>query len=356
MSFTQSQVRKLRSKLRPQHIKTREAEGITLSYVEGWHVVAEANRIFGFEGWDRETISSECVWTKQIAGRYCAAYVVRTRIRVRAGEAVIVREGSGAGESNAATPGQAHEYASKAAETDATKRALMTFGNAFGLSLYSGVALARTEARKNEPTSEAAPGPASGIPFASPTLPIPNAPQPQTSGPEPVTQETTGAPDEQGRVSDQPSERPVSTGPAQELAPWQPFQPLEEAARMSEVRLQRIDKSDLTISEPRRVRDLGHLAFVASKPCLVCGRNRAHAHHLKFAQPTALGRKVSDEFTVPLCSTHHRELHRHGDERVWWTAQGIDAFQVAEDLWHSRRSATIAPRVPPRENSETDAL
>lgn len=113
---------------------------------------------------------------------------------------------------------------------------------------------------------------------------------------------------------------------------------------MSEVRLGPMDKSDLTISEPRRVRDLGHLAFVASKPCLVCGRNRAHAHYLAFAQPTALGRKVSDEFTLPLCSTHHRELHRHGDERVWWTAQRIDAFQIAEDLWHTCKTAKAALR------------
>ena len=101
MSFTPTQVRKLRSKLKPQHIKTRAADGITLSYLEGWHVIAEANRIFGFDGWDRETISSECVWKTQANGRYCAAYVTRIRIRVRAGESVIVREGSGTGESNA---------------------------------------------------------------------------------------------------------------------------------------------------------------------------------------------------------------------------------------------------------------
>jgi DNA recombination protein Rad52 len=153
MTFTASQVRKLRSKLKPQHVKTREIDGLSLSYLEGWHVVAEANRIFGFDGWDRETLSSECVWTKQVNGRFCAAYVTRMRIRVRAGEAIIVREGSGAGESSAATPGQAHEFAAKAAETDATKRALMTFGNAFGLSLYGGTPEARAKA-----------SPASGMP------------------------------------------------------------------------------------------------------------------------------------------------------------------------------------------------
>ena len=135
MSFTQNQVRKLRSKLKPQHVKTREADGITLSYLEGWHVIAEANRIFGFDGWDRETVSSQCVWKAQVNGRYCASYIAQIRIRVRAGDKVVVREGSGTGESSASSPGQAHEFAAKAAETDATKRALMTFGNAFGLSL-----------------------------------------------------------------------------------------------------------------------------------------------------------------------------------------------------------------------------
>ena len=101
-------------------------------------MVAEANRIFGFDGWDRETVSSDCVWTRQVGQRFCAAYVARVRITVRAGETRIIREGCGVGDSNGLTPGQAHDFAAKAAETDATKRALMTFGNAFGLSLYKG--------------------------------------------------------------------------------------------------------------------------------------------------------------------------------------------------------------------------
>jgi hypothetical protein len=136
MAFTDSQLRKLREKVKAHHIKAREAEGITLHYLEGWHVIAEANRIFGFEGWDRETVHSQCVWTKQMGSRFTAAYILRIKVIVRAGDIRILREGSGAGEATAATPGQAHELALKAAETDATKRALSTFGNAFGLSLY----------------------------------------------------------------------------------------------------------------------------------------------------------------------------------------------------------------------------
>ena len=77
MTFAAPQIRKLKSKLKPAHVKTREADGISLSYLEGWHVVAEANRIFGFDGWDRETVANSCVWTKQTGSRYCAAYVAR---------------------------------------------------------------------------------------------------------------------------------------------------------------------------------------------------------------------------------------------------------------------------------------
>jgi recombination DNA repair RAD52 pathway protein len=108
-------------------------------------LVAEANRIFGFDGWGRETVNSNCVYAKQIGQRYCAAYVTRVRIIVRAGEDRVIREACGAGESNASSPGQAHEFAAKAAETDATKRALSTFGNAFGLSLYGGSSDTRPE-------------------------------------------------------------------------------------------------------------------------------------------------------------------------------------------------------------------
>ena len=98
MAFSSHQVRKLRSRLKPQHVRMREVEGQILHYLEGWHVVAEANRIFGFDGWDRETVSNTCVWTKQVGSRYCAAYVARVRITVRAGDELIIREGSGAGE------------------------------------------------------------------------------------------------------------------------------------------------------------------------------------------------------------------------------------------------------------------
>src|SRR5262249_14366388 len=107
-----------------------------LHYVEGWHVIAEANRIFGYDAWDRRTLANHCVWSGLSGGDHAAAYTARVRVSVRAGDIIIVREGSGTGEGKAPTPGQAHELALKGAETDATKRALATFGNPFGLALY----------------------------------------------------------------------------------------------------------------------------------------------------------------------------------------------------------------------------
>ena len=99
----------------------------------------------------------------------------------------------------------------------------------------------------------------------------------------------------------------------------------------------KIDKSVLTISEPRRLRDKAHLKFVGSQPCLICARSPADAHHLKFTQPRAMGRKVSDEFTVPLCRTHHRDIHRFGDEVAWWERRAIDPVATARMLWISTR-------------------
>jgi hypothetical protein len=82
-----------------------------------------------------------------------------------------------------------------------------------------------------------------------------------------------------------------------------------------------------------RFRDKEHVKFVAKQPCLICGRRPADPHHLRFAQHRALGSKVSDEFTVPLCRGHHREVHRFGDEAAWWKKAGIDPGLSARALW-----------------------
>jgi len=94
-----------------------------------------------------------------------------------------------------------------------------------------------------------------------------------------------------------------------------------------------VEKSVLALPTSRRIRDRDHVKSVAKQPCLVCGRRPADAHHLRFAQAPALGRKVSDEFTVPLCRGHHREVHRCGDEAAWWKKAGIDPTISARALW-----------------------
>jgi ERF superfamily len=99
----------------------------------------------------------------------------------------------------------------------------------------------------------------------------------------------------------------------------------------------KIDKRMLYFSEIRRNRDKSHLRFVALQPCLICGRTPSDAHHLRFAQPRALGRKNSDEFTVPLCRMHHGQNHRVGDELEWWRANGVDPLQAASRLWSISR-------------------
>jgi hypothetical protein len=111
-----------------------------------------------------------------------------------------------------------------------------------------------------------------------------------------------------------------------------------------------IDKSALPIGAPRRLRDKAHLAFVAAQPCLLCARRPCDPHHVRFAQGGALGRKVSDEFTVPLCRTHHRDLHRTGSEYLWWENVGIDPLKAARKLWRKTRLARAPKLVDQRQD------
>jgi len=104
-----------------------------------------------------------------------------------------------------------------------------------------------------------------------------------------------------------------------------------------------IDKSTLRVAEPRRVRDREHVRYVAKQECLICGRTPSDPHHLRFAQTRALGRKVSDEFTVPLCRGHHREVHRCGDEAAWWRKVAVDPTVAARALWLETRPPSTGP-------------
>jgi len=365
MAFTEPQTRLLSGKLNRRHIKTREAQGRRLSYVEGWHVIAEANRIFGFDGWDRETVWAQCVWEDGRRDPRACAYAARVRIRVRADEVTVCREGSGVGHGSGATLGEAHESALKEAETDAMKRALVTFGNLFGLALYDkdqeGV-----RGGRQEPDDDSASHLIWPLLSADGRI-VAGCRDPKTFCSR-LRQAICAS-------SDANSLRMLwdrNAAVAQSLRDHRPDlttrRGLHFAAVLEKVfedQLNKltaqngidptstpIDKSALAIAAPRRLRDEEHLAYVATLPCLVCARTPSQAHHLRFAQPRALGRKVSDEWVVPLCNLHHRALHDDGNEEVWWAQHGVDAVSEAERLWRERRAPE--PQTVPIQPREAD--
>ena len=136
MGFSAKQVQALRRSLSLRQVRTREANGRELSYIEGWFAISEANRIFGFDGWSRETIESRCVLARENRGTFLPstspACALRCTPERRLSFARVMAQARGRGDS----PGEVHDISLKAAETDATKRALATFGKPFGLELY----------------------------------------------------------------------------------------------------------------------------------------------------------------------------------------------------------------------------
>ena len=363
MTFTEKQSRALKKKLSYLNVKTKSSNGETIAYVEGWHVISEANRIFGHDSWDRTTLSPNCHWSEMRRGEMVCFYSTKVRISVRAGKTVIVREGIGTGLGWSKSVENAHEIALKAAETDATKRALSTFGNPFGLALYD-----KTKAQVTKPQKRAV----TAIMAAE------------------VTHQTECVCkyilcDADGRekyfsVVDEFIDAAIkaierletieavyafwdannkvfaairSEFGDSELDPISAIHfALKTRARFlgSSKRLEKSNGSNsgetsrngssnmsqtvYTSPKDRRVRDKAHLKFVRKQPCLICGRRPSHAHHLRFAQPRAMSSKVSDEFTVPLCRAHHDQLHRVGDERAWWARHGIiEPLKIAAKLW-----------------------
>lgn len=144
-SFNEDQIDHLKNTLDPSVVASRKQGSAQVSYIQAWHAIAEANRIFGFGEWDRETIEMRMVQEGEtIIGKgksyekpgFKVSYIARVKVTVRAGEKLVIREGTGAGHGIDADLGQAHESAAKEAESDAMKRALMMFGNPFGLALY----------------------------------------------------------------------------------------------------------------------------------------------------------------------------------------------------------------------------
>jgi hypothetical protein len=171
--------------------------------------------------------------------------------------------------------------------------------------------------------------PATDKPASAPTGSIP--PQPPLASTVPVKR-PRGRPRKLNVAAEQVAASPVPPKPTIADNPTPPSVHLQTDPTPT-----KIEKSELSISEPRRHRDKAHLKFVASQPCLVCGRSPADAHHLRFAQLRAMGRKVSDEFTVPLCRTHHRDNHSFGDEVAWWERRAIDPLATSRMLWVSTR-------------------
>jgi hypothetical protein len=166
-------------------------------------------------------------------------------------------------------------------------------------------------------------------PASAPTDPTPpQLPSALTDAAKPLRPK--GRPRKLKVAAEQPAAPPVPPKPIHNSSPASPHHQADTTPA-------KIDKSLLTISEPRRIRDKEHLKFVGSHPCLVCGRSPSDAHHLRFTQPRAMGRKVSDEFTVPVCRTHHRDLHRFGDEKAWWARAAIEPVEVSRKLWASTR-------------------
>ncbi len=381
--FSSAQLRKLSGKLDRAHVQSRSVEGKNIDYIEGWFALSQANAIFGFGGWDRETVHFERLFERTRGEMTTCAYSARVRIKVRAGDHTVSREGTGCGTASARNAADAHERAIKAAETDATKRALATFGNRFGLCLYD-----KEQAGVSEPASHSlqilCPDGQVFVDHLSPegfctalrkiiesttdpadlalwrrrntaqmALLRELAPGLKTQrgqhyadvleklfGSRSVALPTPAA----GPIGDHnPNGAATTDGRQDQAATTEAViaEALYEAARpLAPSRIAygpRIDKAALTFRTDRRLRDKAHLRQVGTLPCLICKSVPSHPHHLTFAQPRGLALKVSDEFVVPLCAVHHNEVHRGGAEYLWWKRVGIEPLVIAQRLWAESR-------------------
>ena len=271
---------------------------------------------------DCEALASRCVWSGAGGAYHEAAYTAEVRVSVRAREITIVREGSGSSEAKAPTPGQAHELALKGAETDATKRALATFGNPFGLALYDReqIGVRKTRGGKAVPAI----GPwdlrsASGGEETRFDQPSALAAGLRQAMSEARDIELLFAIWEQNGETVRALNRSLKqdslarSGIAPQLvahlkhcavALVKPESRSKEPDTTSDQQTHngagaKIDKSVLTISEPKRIRSKEHLRFVAEQPCLICGRSPSHVHHVRFAQSRGVALKVERRIHGP---------------------------------------------------------
>ena len=340
MGFSAKQVQALRRQPNRSHIRTREAHGRELTYLEGWYVISEANRIFGFDGWSRETIESKCVLARENRGTYLAVYTARVRLTVQADGATIIREGHGTGEGRGHVPGRGARHrpqgrGDRCHQTGAGH--LRQTVRSRALSRRQGGSIPKAPARtapgiprRTRCRHARDPMPADarlGGLHPDDTTPIPRPSRYYGRRQDLVTRDRA-----HGR-------RELDVRPSVGSSIIVPVSPTLVPGP--------IDKSLLTIAEPKRLRDKAHLKFVASQPCLICGRQPCDPHHLRFAQPRALGLKVSDEFTVPLCRGHHQQLHQAGNEVTWWQTLKIDALPIARELWEQTHPKSAAEDARP---------
>ena len=379
MGFDQQQRKALRAKLRHANIRSRVQNGTTLHYIEGWWVVAEANRIFGHENWDRETRPPTCIWSDRHRGQVACLYSSQVRITVRAGDTVVTRDGLGTGFGRGASPESAHEIAMKAAETDATKRALATFGNPFGLALYD-----KDMRQVTQPTTRDQDRNTRSAQAGAPKVILTGRAGQQfnLSGTRDLVETVAKILPELETIEAVYAfwEANLTTfASLLECEPNTSRAPIDAVTAKLKARLRDLggrtlddgcvvppasatprqhDNSPgsstngnaptpLARAKERRVRDRHHLAFVARHPCLICGRRPAQAHHVRFAQPRAMAMKVSDEYTVPLCVGHHDAVHRTGDEPAWWATRKLDPLAIALQLWTATDKSAESPALEP---------
>jgi hypothetical protein len=339
---------------------------------EAWRAIDAANRIFGADGWTRELVEMRCAATREREGLVTTAYVAKVRVSLTGDSNGGFRDAQGCGEGKGATPFEAHNKGLKAAELDATVRALAAFGRPFGTMRLAGHSANRRRPQKSASiagkvgSSGDSPQIGDGCSCSSvetltPTIGaderqvvanesektpsseahLPSHPDGDNgsdsrfddaeAGPkrarsssgtslsaeDPSTEDSNhGAPTSASGKAGLVNGTPTNIVRARDLLPT-----LNQGSGL------------LLLPKQRRLRVPAHLAYVRGEPCLICGRQPCDAHHLRFTQPRAMAKKVSDEFTVPLCRRHHDLLHRDPDEAEWWAAHGVDPIEAAEQLW-----------------------
>ena len=366
MAFTDSQVRQPKAKLDPQYIKTRCANGANLSYVEGWqrHLRGQPHLRLRCLGPQNSLNRLRVERSKRAGSRSCLH-------RQGADQRACRRDyycagGLRNGGRQSFNPGQAHELALKGAETDATKRALATFGNPFGLALYDREQLGVRKGRTDKVSPLVGPWvlrSPTGAEEASFDKPSEFAGALREAMSEANDIELLFAIWEQNVDTARALNRSLKQDalPKSGIAPQlvshlkqcaialvkpqkPPYGSDNRGLRSAKSIRPKVDKSVLTFGEPKRIRCKEHLRFVAEQPCLICGRSPSHAHHVRYAEPSGLGLKVSDEFTVPLCAIHHHHIHTTGKELEWWQERNINPLEIASRLWQQSRNRHPAER------------